>query len=97
MRAPDEKARDGYRPNLVARWNGSKGGPVTWILSHMDIVPPGDLSLWETEQAFWELDAPIGRVCSEEVPVPYARHLEEAAIPQVAKIVTAAKAVLGRT
>jgi 2-oxoisovalerate dehydrogenase E1 component len=49
------------------------------------------------EQAFWELDAPIGRVCSEEVPVPYARHLEEAAIPQVAKIVTAAKAVLGRT
>jgi pyruvate/2-oxoglutarate/acetoin dehydrogenase E1 component len=49
------------------------------------------------EQAFWELDAPIGRVCSEEVPVPYARHLEEAAIPQVAKIVTAAKAVLART
>ena len=37
------------------------------------------------EQAFWELDAPIGRVCSEEVPVPYARHLEEAAIPQVAE------------
>lgn len=49
VRAPDEKARDGYRPNLVARWNGSKGGPVTWILSHMDIVPPGDLSLWETD------------------------------------------------
>ena len=35
------------------------------------------------EQAFWALDAPIGRVCSEEVPIPYARHLEEAAIPQV--------------
>ena len=33
------------------------------------------------EQAFWELDAPIGRVCSEEVPIPYARHLEEAAMP----------------
>ena len=29
------------------------------------------------EQAFWELDAPIGRVCSEEVPIPYPRHLEE--------------------
>jgi pyruvate/2-oxoglutarate/acetoin dehydrogenase E1 component len=49
------------------------------------------------EQAFWELDAPIGRVCSEEVPIPYPRHLEEAAIPQPAKIVAAAKAVLGRT
>ena len=49
------------------------------------------------EQAFWELDAPIGRVCSEEVPIPYPRHLESAAIPQVPKIVAAAKAALGRT
>jgi pyruvate/2-oxoglutarate/acetoin dehydrogenase E1 component len=48
------------------------------------------------EQAFWSLDAPIGRVCSEEVPIPYPRHLEEAAIPQVAKIVAAGKAALGR-
>ena len=48
------------------------------------------------EQAFWSLDAPIGRVCSEEVPIPYPRHLENAAIPQVPKIVAAAKAVLGR-
>ncbi len=49
------------------------------------------------EQAFWELDAPIGRVCSEEVPIPYARHLEEAALPQAPKIVAAAKAALGRS
>jgi pyruvate/2-oxoglutarate/acetoin dehydrogenase E1 component len=48
------------------------------------------------EQAFWELDAALGRVCSEEVPIPYARHLEEAAIPQTSKIVQAAKAVLAR-
>ncbi len=48
------------------------------------------------EQAFWELDAPIGRVCSEEVPIPYPRHLESAAIPQTPKIVAAAKAVLAR-
>ena len=48
------------------------------------------------EQAFWSLDAPIGRVCSEEVPIPYPRHLEEAAIPQVPKIVMAAKAAFGR-
>jgi pyruvate/2-oxoglutarate/acetoin dehydrogenase E1 component len=49
------------------------------------------------EQAFWELDAPIDRVCSEEVPIPYPRHLEEAAIPQPAKIVAAVKTTLGRT
>jgi pyruvate/2-oxoglutarate/acetoin dehydrogenase E1 component len=48
------------------------------------------------EGAFFELDAPIGRVCSEEVPIPYARHLEEAAIPQTAKIVAAVKDMFGK-
>ncbi len=49
------------------------------------------------EQAFYELDAPVERVCSEEVPIPYAKHLEEAALPQVFKIVSAAKAVMGKS
>jgi len=49
------------------------------------------------EQAFWALDAPIGRVCSEEVPIPYPRHLENVAIPQAPKIVAAAKAALARS
>lgn len=48
------------------------------------------------EQAFWSLDAPIGRVCSEEIPIPYPRHLENAAIPQAPKVVAAAKTALGR-
>ena len=43
------------------------------------------------EQAFYELDAPVVRVCSEEVPMPYARHLEEAALPSVGKVVDAAR------
>jgi pyruvate dehydrogenase E1 component beta subunit len=43
------------------------------------------------EQAFYELDAPVARVCSEEVPMPYAKHLEEAALPQPEKIVAAVK------
>ena len=49
-----------------------------------------------TEQAFYDLDAPPARVCSEEVPMPYPKHLEDAALPQVARIVTAARSVLGR-
>jgi 2-oxoisovalerate dehydrogenase E1 component len=49
------------------------------------------------EQAFWELDAPIGRVCSEEVPIPYPSHLENAAIPQAPRIIAAAKSTLGRS
>ena len=48
------------------------------------------------EQAFWTLDGPLARVCSAEVPIPYARHLEEAALPSTARIVAAARAVLGR-
>ncbi|PSS57911.1 alpha-ketoacid dehydrogenase subunit beta [Pseudomonas sp. BBP2017] len=42
------------------------------------------------EQGFFELDAPPARVCSAEVPIPYPRHLEEAALPQVSMIVAAA-------
>ncbi len=47
------------------------------------------------EGAFYELDAPIARVCSAEVPIPYAKHLEEAALPQVASIAAAVHQVLG--
>jgi pyruvate dehydrogenase E1 component beta subunit len=49
-----------------------------------------------SEQAFFDLDAPPARVCSEEVPIPYARHLEEAALPQADKIVAAVHQAMGR-
>jgi pyruvate dehydrogenase E1 component beta subunit len=48
------------------------------------------------EQAFFDLDGPVARVCSEEVPMPYAKHLEDAALPQVPKVVAAVRQVLGR-
>ena len=47
------------------------------------------------EQAFYDLDAPVARVCAAEVPVPYAKHLEDAALPQLPAIVAAARSVLG--
>jgi len=47
------------------------------------------------EEAFYDLDAPIARVCSAEVPIPYARHMEIAALPQVETIVRAAREVVG--
>lgn len=43
------------------------------------------------EDALYELDAPVRRICSREVPVPYAMHLEEAALPSVDAIVAAAR------
>lgn len=39
------------------------------------------------EQGFYDLDLPVERICSAEVPMPYARHLEEAALPQVPTII----------
>ncbi|SSC70750.1 unnamed protein product [Ciceribacter sp. T2.26MG-112.2] len=48
------------------------------------------------EKCFYELDAPLARVCSEEVPIPYAKHLEDAAIPQVDKIVSAVRSLMGK-
>jgi len=50
-----------------------------------------EIGLRIVEQGFYDLDAPVARVCSEEVPVPYARHLEQAALPQPEKIVAAVK------
>jgi pyruvate dehydrogenase E1 component beta subunit len=46
------------------------------------------------EDCFYELDGPVARVCSEEVPIPYAKHLEDAALRQVAKIVAVVKGML---
>ena len=43
------------------------------------------------EEAFYDLDAPVARVCSREVPVPYAKHLEDAALPSVPAIVATAR------
>jgi pyruvate/2-oxoglutarate/acetoin dehydrogenase E1 component len=48
------------------------------------------------EEAFFDLDAPVARVCGVEVPVPYPKHLEDSAIPQVAGIVETALRVAGK-
>jgi len=49
IKAPDERARDGYRPNLIALWDSPVTPSRIWVLSHTDIVPPGDLSLWKND------------------------------------------------
>ena len=46
------------------------------------------------EESFFDLDAPPGRVCSAEVPIPYARHLEQATLPQTNTIVAAVKQMM---
>ncbi len=47
------------------------------------------------EGCFYELDAPVARVCTAEVPIPYAKHMEEAALPQAEDVVDAVRRVIG--
>jgi pyruvate/2-oxoglutarate/acetoin dehydrogenase E1 component len=51
----------------------------------------GEIAMRIVEQGFYDLDAPIARVCTEEVPIPYPKHLEEAALPDPRRIVAAVR------
>ncbi|HTQ46799.1 MAG TPA: alpha-ketoacid dehydrogenase subunit beta [Polyangiaceae bacterium] len=55
----------------------------------------GEVCARIVENAFYDLDAPVARVCSDEVPIPYAKHLEDAALPQPEKIVNAVLEMVG--
>jgi pyruvate/2-oxoglutarate/acetoin dehydrogenase E1 component len=48
------------------------------------------------ESLFYELDAPVSRVCSAEVPIPYPKHLEDAALPQPGAVASAVRALTGQ-
>jgi pyruvate/2-oxoglutarate/acetoin dehydrogenase E1 component len=54
----------------------------------------GEIMARIVEEAFYDLDAPLARVCTAEVPIPYPKHLEDAALPQPPAIVTAARDVV---
>jgi len=46
IRAPDSRVPSGSRPNLIARKRGKDSRSTTWVLTHMDVVPAGERSLW---------------------------------------------------
>lgn len=47
IKAPDLDAPSGYRPNIIARSKGESQEKTIWIMTHMDVVPPGELALWK--------------------------------------------------
>ncbi len=49
LHAPDNRVPSKVRPNIAALLKGKDTSTTLWIVSHMDIVPPGDLSLWDTD------------------------------------------------
>lgn len=54
-----------------------------------------EISARISETALYDLDAPVARVCRAEVPMPYPRHLENAALPNLERIIAAAHQVVG--
>lgn len=107
LRAADELARSGVAAEVIDLRTLRPLDMPTVITSvtktrHMVVVDEGwksgslaaEIMARVMEEAFYELDAPCARVCSVEAPIPYARHLEEAAIPQVPAIVDAALRVV---
>ena len=55
--APDANAEGGIRPNIIAKYYGKNKDVTLWLLAHMDVVPEGDRSLWNTEPFKLTLDA----------------------------------------
>ena len=52
--SPDKRAKNGVRPNILAYYYGEQGekSPRLWILTHLDVVPPGDLGKWTITKPF---------------------------------------------
>lgn len=53
INAPDERVVSGYRPNLACILPGEDSSRTFWVIGHTDVVPPGDLSLWDSDP--WDL------------------------------------------
>ncbi len=76
LRAPDPLAPCGYRPNLIVRLPGEKSGPVLWVMTHLDVVPPGPRELWQS-------DPFVARVEADRI---YGRGVEDNQQEMVASI-----------
>ncbi len=49
INAPQKEAKNGIRPNLIARYKGKSSAKTIWFMAHLDIVPPGEASMWKSD------------------------------------------------
>ncbi|OFZ77752.1 MAG: diaminopimelate aminotransferase [Bdellovibrionales bacterium RIFOXYD1_FULL_53_11] len=75
---PQPEAKGGVRPNIIARYKGTGSSKTLWIMTHMDVVPPGELKLWKTDP--YKLHVENGRL--------YGRGTEDNQQGLVASILT---------
>jgi len=49
INAPQPEAKNGIRPNIIARYKGKSSAKTIWFMAHLDVVPPGEAKLWKTD------------------------------------------------
>jgi succinyl-diaminopimelate desuccinylase len=49
INAPQKEAKNGIRPNLIARYKGLSAAKTIWFMAHLDVVPPGEAKLWNSD------------------------------------------------
>ncbi len=76
IKAPDNRVTAGYRPNIIGIYPGKSHDRKIWIMTHMDVVPPGDLSLWKGDP--WKAWVEDGKI--------YGRGVEDNQQEMVASI-----------
>jgi len=59
LNAPDKRVGCGYRPNIGAKIYGKNKEKTLWIISHTDVVPPGELALWKTDPFVLKIDGDL--------------------------------------
>lgn len=65
MDAPDSRVSSGIRPNLVATIPGKNDSQRLWIMSHLDVVPEGERTLWHSDP--WKVQVKDGKVIGRGV------------------------------
>jgi succinyl-diaminopimelate desuccinylase len=59
VNAPDDRVPAGFRPNVVARVPGRDSSRTLWVISHLDVVPAGDLDMWDTDPFELHVDGDV--------------------------------------
>lgn len=49
INAPQPEAKNGIRPNVIARYKGKSSAKTIWFMAHLDVVPPGEAKLWNSD------------------------------------------------
>ncbi|MBI5744245.1 MAG: M20 family metallo-hydrolase [Elusimicrobia bacterium] len=49
INAPQKEAKNGIRPNVIARYKGKSAKKTIWFMAHLDVVPPGEAKLWKSD------------------------------------------------